>query len=336
MGTTEHDQMHSKEHWYTKPAKILTSWPVRLLGTSICLWLLLRNINVPGALSVLSHANLKLIVICLVATALVLFFSMAEWAVLVRSAVPVSWSKLSHAFFKSLAPAYVLPTGLGGDAVRIFDLSAETGTACATAASVVARLGSSSALMVWALFGSFALTGTVRNLAIIASGASVLAMALLWLLALLPGATAISLANFCKRISPKISRAIIRFASELKSLRANPQTLFLSFTLSMLGWGVQNLCLSVLAEAVGLNVPWYLFAVAVPFSLIATLAPFALNGYGLREGIIVAILVHAGLTATNAAAVALLVDLQLVPFILLSALLWLDKPQPSEPTNAPA
>lgn len=327
MGNDEYTEVQPRERWYKRLAHVLTSWPVRLVGTCICLWLLFRNINVADALRVLAHADLKLVVICLFATVFVLAFSMGEWAVLVRCAVPVSWSKLIYAFTKSLAPAYILPTGLGGDAVKIFDLSAETGTACATAASLVARLGSTSAMMVWALLGSFELDGTIRFWAIGASAVSVLAMVLLWVVTLLPSAAAIQLASWTKRLSPKISRAIIQFASELKCLGAKPQTLACSFCISMLGWGVQNLCLSVLALSVGLEVPWYLFATAVPFSLIATLAPFALNGYGLREGILVALLMHAGLTATNSAAVALLVDLQLAPFILISALMWLDTSQ---------
>jgi uncharacterized membrane protein YbhN (UPF0104 family) len=134
---------------------------------------------------------------------------------------------------------------------------------------------------------------------------------------------ALWLIGLTKQMSYRAPRAILRLAQELKELRANRNSIFLSMLISVIGWGVQNYTLSLLARAVGIHAPWYLFAMAVPFSLIATMAPFALNGYGLREGILVAILLKAGLTAANAAAVTLLVDLQMVPFIAFSALLWL-------------
>lgn len=305
--------------------QILTSWPVRLVGTMLCIWLLVRNIDVPGAFKVLSHANISLVLLCTVATGFVLLFSLAEWAVLIRSSVPISWRKLSHAFLKSIAPAYLLPTGLGGDAVRIYDLCGNMKPAAATAASVIARLGSSTALMIWALIGSFEMRGPFAIWAIAASAIAVFVMVLLWIMAMFPNAAAMMLVKITKRFHSRAPLAVLRFASELKELRANPTTLAVSLAMSLLGWGVQNLCLSVLARAVGLDVGWYVFAMAVPFSLIATLAPFALNGYGLREGILVGILVQTGITPTNAAAVALLVDLQMLPFILISALMWLDK-----------
>lgn len=312
----------------TKPAKTrlgavmstLSSWPVRLLGTGLCLWFLFAHIDVAQSLRVISHADLRLVAVAAVGTFLVLMCAMAEWAVLIRSATEVPWSKLNYSFWKSLAPGHLLPTGFGGDASRIYDMCGDTGAAAATAATFIGRLGSTSALMFWALLASIELHNT---LAIAASAVSLVVMLGMWLTGMAPNAVALWLVGLTRRMSYRAPRAILRLAQELKELRSNRNSIFLSMLISLVGWGVQNWTLSLLARAVGIAVPWYLFAMAVPFSLIATMAPFALNGYGLREGILVAILLKAGLTAANAAAVALLVDLQMVPFIAFSALMWL-------------
>jgi uncharacterized protein (TIRG00374 family) len=300
--------------------EVVTSWPVRLLGTALCLWLLFSTVDFRQSVKVLGHADGRMVAIAALGTFIVLMCSMAEWAVLIRSAAPVPWSKLNHSFWKSLAPTHLIPTGLGGDASRIYDMCGSTGTAAATAATFVGRLGSTSALLFWALLASIQFH---NSMAIVASAISLVIMFALWLGAMAPNAMAMAIVQLTRRFGTQAPRAVLRFASELKELRGKRKAIALSMCISLLGWGIQNWTLSLLAHAVGMTVPWYLFAIAVPFSLIATMAPFALNGYGLREGIMVAILVKAGLTATNAAAVALLVDLQMVPFIAISALMWL-------------
>lgn len=286
-------------------------------------------------MKVLSRADPNLVATAGFATVIVLLCAMAEWAVLIRSAAPVSWHKLNHAFWKSLAPTHLIPTGFGGDASRIYDMCGATGAAAATAATLVGRLGSTSALMFWALLASIQYSNFA---AVVASAFCLLIMLALWSAAMAPNAVAMSVAQFTRRFGNRAPRAVLRFAGELKELRANRGVIILSLCISTLGWGIQNWTLSLLAAAVGIHVPWYLFAIAVPFSLIATMAPFALNGYGLREGIVVAILVNAGLTTTSAAAVALLVDLQMIPFVAISALMWLpssQRPRPENCTTAP-
>jgi uncharacterized protein (TIRG00374 family) len=310
------------EPWYKTVLRVLSSWPVRLLGTGLCLYLLFRNIDVPQAMKVIGHADIRLVCVVAIGTLIVQLCSMAEWAVLIRSAAPVPWSELNYSFWKSLAPTHLIPTGFGGDASRIYDMCGSTGTAAATAATFVGRLGSTSALMFWALVASIEMR---NSLAIAASAVGLVVVFGMWLTALAPNAVAIRLIQWTKRLSYRAPRAVLGLAQELNDLRANRHSLALSLCISLVGWGIQNLTLSLLAHAVGLSVPWFLFAMAVPFSLIATMAPFALNGYGLREGILVAILLKAGLSATNAAAVALLVDLQMVPFIFISALMWLPR-----------
>ncbi|HET9050765.1 MAG TPA: hypothetical protein VFO60_03625, partial [Candidatus Dormibacteraeota bacterium] len=77
------------------------------------------------------------------------------------------------------------------------------------------------------------------------------------------------------------------------------------------------------ANAVGVDAGWQIFAVTIPVTLAATWLPVSANGIGLREGILVGLLVHAGAGSAQAAALSILVDLQMLPFALGGALLWM-------------
>jgi uncharacterized iron-regulated membrane protein len=87
-------------------------------------------------------------------------------------------------------------------------------------------------------------------------------------------------------------------------------------------WGFNLLALTAMAHAVGISTDPEVFALVIPISLLGTLAPFSVNGLGLREGILVGLLAHDGIGTTQAASVSLLVDLQMVPFAVAGAVIW--------------
>ena len=64
---------------------------------------------------------------------------------------------------------------------------------------------------------------------------------------------------------------------------------------------------------------------AVPAALTVTVLPVSINGLGLREGLLVALVLHAGGAPAQAAALAVLVDVQPVPFALAGGVLWLAR-----------
>jgi hypothetical protein len=88
------------------------------------------------------------------------------------------------------------------------------------------------------------------------------------------------------------------------------------------GWGFNLLALSVAARAIGVNLSWTVLAVCIPITLLVALAPFSINGLGLREGVLVALLSHSGVSVAHAGAISVLIDLQMIPFAVLGAVLW--------------
>jgi uncharacterized membrane protein YbhN (UPF0104 family) len=79
------------------------------------------------------------------------------------------------------------------------------------------------------------------------------------------------------------------------------------------------------ARAVGLTTPALSFYVIVPVSAFAALVPITLNGLGVREGILVGLLVAAGEAEARAGAFALLALLVTTSFAALGGLVYLAR-----------
>ena len=90
------------------------------------------------------------------------------------------------------------------------------------------------------------------------------------------------------------------------------------------------------ARAVGLETPALVFFLVVPASVIVALLPITLNGLGLREGVLVGLLVSAGAPAAGAGAFALLALLVTSSFALIGGIINpFSAPQRVETTRVP-
>ena len=70
-----------------------------------------------------------------------------------------------------------------------------------------------------------------------------------------------------------------------------------------------------------------MLAVALPASAALTLLPFTVNGLGVREGALIALLAKGGVSIANATAMTVFVDIQLLPLALIGAAAWVFRPQ---------
>jgi uncharacterized membrane protein YbhN (UPF0104 family) len=87
-----------------------------------------------------------------------------------------------------------------------------------------------------------------------------------------------------------------------------------------LGWGLNLLSMEVFSRALGYTVSWEVFALALPVALLATFIPISANGIGFREGLLVFLLVQFHVPVGIAVAMSIFVDLQMIPFAALGAL----------------
>ena len=219
-----------------------------------------------------------------------------------------------------------LPTSVGGDLVRGYYVSGgKDGMAASYAVLLVERAVGLILLL--------ALAGVAALVALLAGDAA-LPQRLLVAVALagLGGATAGALAFAWKGwrekiagwrwLGARISGMVGEFSRSLDLFRRNEtrrtRIVLYSLAVQLVGVIFHVAC----ARAVGLDTPVLVFFLIVPASIVVTMLPISLNGLGLREGVLVGLLVAYGAPAAQAGAFAVLALIVATLFALAGGLIY--------------
>jgi uncharacterized protein (TIRG00374 family) len=245
-----------------------------------------------------------------------------RWGTLVWSqGIHVGWLRLVGLYFVGSFFNLFLPTGLGGDAVKMYELSRDDGrTAEAISSVVVDRfvgLFVLFAMAVLALLGGYRLVGSEVLLAI----AGVF-LACLIALALLLQRTWIE--TWGRRLGLDRLLGRIRILRELyASVRLYRTVDLLRATAASVVW---NLMLIVgnylLGLAVGIDLSLYFYFLFIPIISVLLMLP-SIGGLGIREGAYVLLFSQVGVANSQALALAFAFDLYLLINGLVGALVYL-------------
>lgn len=286
--------------WQADPAKILTEWQ-RIVIPWLLLAVLLQVVGVG--------------------------ISAWKWCMLLRAqgyAVPYNWAV--RAYFMGQFFNNFLPTMIGGDAVRAYQLSQRIGQLTPAVASVfVERLTGFLALTV------IAVTSLLLSYSLLADAPRLLLGTLL--LGLAAGGVLL-LALFAAPITRLLTRLRLpdvagwrgkleSMAGQLSAYRQHSGTLARAVLLS---FGYQLVWISsnyAAALALGISAPFSFFTLMVPMSDIVGLAPIFLNSLGAREGTFVVFLGQIGVQDTRALALAFLIFIVRLVVSLIGGLLYL-------------
>lgn len=328
-------------------ATVSSPW-ARVVGTLGGIALLVHTVDWAGAGKSLSHADPKFMVAALGLTSLAVAASVVEWGVLLRTAPVTSgghrhsilaWRRLSSSYLQSLFFAQVVPAGVGGDAMRAVEMGKSVGHGRLFASLAASRMAGMLGMACWGLAGAILLRTWLGSG--IVAGAAVLAgvIMMIW------GGALISDRLVPRRLLASGIWAVRKTVTGLHSLaegfasyRSHPHAVAQCLLVGAAGWGVNLLALDLAAKAIGVDLSWTVLAIAIPLTLLAALAPFSVNGLGVREGVLIGLLTHAGVSSGHAGALSLLIDLQMVPFAILGAFLWMRhrrKVHPIAPTLGP-
>jgi uncharacterized protein (TIRG00374 family) len=308
------------------PPAVLRSTPVRAVGTALGLLLLVRAVNVPAAARQLVEVHPGWIAAGIALTGLSIALGMLSWAVLLRGSCPrLECRALVSLYLRALFVGQLLPGGVGGDAVRVVETGRRTGTGRALAAVVGGRLAGALGIALWGAVAALTMRDRLDDRVgyLPAAVAAALTLALLLVLA-----TLLCSDSLLRRLDGgggllrRVASRVRPFTGTFDGYAHHPRLLLASLGAGVVSWGVNLLALTALAHAVGVGTNPEVFALVIPISLLGTLAPFSVNGLGLREGILVTLLAHDGIGTTQAASVSLLVDLQVVPFAVAGAVIW--------------
>jgi glycosyltransferase 2 family protein len=318
---------------------VLGSKWLRIAGTLIGVTLLLHSVDMGKAGRSLMGADWRWASLALVLTAIALLASVFEWGVLLRSSAGLgvgrslahstdrqhhhlfSWGRLSSSYLQSLFFAQMLPAGVGGDAMRTVEMGKVVGHGKILASLAGSRMAGTMGMAFWGLAAAVLLRGWIGVGSLIGACVFAAVMVLAWMAAL--AADRIVGRRFLERSSRAFLRTLHSFAQTFSGYRRHPHAIVQCIVVGAAGWGVNILALDIFARSIGVEVSWTVFAVAIPVTLVATLTPFSVNGLGIREGVLVGMLTHAGVSMGHAAAIAVLVDVQMLPFGILGAALWM-------------
>lgn len=202
----------------------------------------------------------------------------------------------------------LLPTSVGGDAVRAIYLNAGSDRKVLSLLSVLLdRLSGLLVLLAVACIAAMvcpiALPLWVKlSVAGAATAATVGLLCVPWLAA----RTADEFADSKHRHVSRIGRLARSLQDALGVYRGRPQLILSSTLLSMAVQCSSVVQVGLLGLALGLDVPWSVYGVAAPMVALLTLLPISLNGMGVREAGMAIFLAPAGVPVSTALALAFL------------------------------
>ena len=288
----------------------LTRLVLTLVITGLALAYLLSKIDLSETWDVLSHASLGWYLLAVAIMAGTVWPMAWRWQrLLLAQSIPDRLAWLVRAYFVAYTAGQILPTSIGGDAMRIFETSRRhpgktgpvTGTvllerALGGAATVtLAAVGFALAVgsydigpYIWVELG-FVLATVVLGILLFSRRARRL---LAWFVPLLRKVR-------LERITRSVYEAIHAY-------RDKPRLLVGVFALTVVVQAVRVLAIWAAAKAVGVDLSPRVYYVMGPLLFLVLLVPFTINGIAVRESFFVSFLGGLGVDADRAFATGFL------------------------------
>ena len=281
-----------------------------LILTAAAVVYLVWKIELSTTLDVLAETDLAWFVVAALIMTLTVPVNAARWGWLLRAhGIEERLPWLTRAYFVAYAAGQVLPTSLGGDAVRVVDtVRRHPGRTAVVTGTVVLERGLGGAATL--LLGAIGFVLSVGRYDVSAylwlEGAFVLGT-----LALLFVFFARSARPLLRRLQPLLARARLdgplrAFYEGIHSYRGRPRLLAAVFGVTLVVQAVRVLAIWASAEAVGIDLSVRVYYVMGPLLFVVMLVPFTLNGLAVREAFFVSFLGSLGVGADLAFAAGFL------------------------------
>lgn len=297
---------------------------VRVAVTLLALTIFVHSVNLGSAVAAFAHLRWQWALLSLALAALSVLASILEWGALLRGAGKMlGWRYLGGWYMKGLFINQVLPAGVGSDAIRAVRVGKVAGHAPVIASLVGSRMAGTLGMALWGLLGAVIMHNVFRVPGLIGFACFTGVMIVCWTLAL--GAERVFARLVGKDPTELGWRVHLRrtgpFLRSLANYKGTPGALSCSIAAGGLGWGLNLVSMEAFSRALGYTISWQVFAIALPIALLVTFIPISANGIGIREGILVFLLVQFHVPLGVAAAMSIFVDFQLLPFAAMGAAL---------------
>jgi len=219
----------------------------------------------------------------------------------------VAW--LTRAYFVSYTAGQILPTAVGGDAVRILEVSRRHPGRTVTNTAIVLLergLGGAATVLLGAVGFVLAIGRYDVGAYLWVEGAFVLGTVVLGFLFFARSAR--PLLARCAPIARalRLEAPMRAFYEGVHAYRSRPRLLLGVFALTLCVQAVRILAIWATAKAVGIDESPRLYFVMGPLFFLVLLVPFTLNGFAVREAFFVSFLGGVGVDADTAFAAGFL------------------------------
>jgi uncharacterized protein (TIRG00374 family) len=280
---------------------------LKILVSLILIAVILRSVDLNALWEVVYHANPWYLLATLVVVMAGVLLRAYRWQILIHDqGVDASLRELSALWFVSFLFTNLLPSGIGGDAVKMYELSRSTGRGAEAVSSVlVDRFMGLFALQAIGL-GALAFAWRLVPIEIVLLTVGVFGSSLLVAWAV----SSRRLWNALSRWVPFMDRllAIKAVNSLVSSLQSYSRVALsqsfgvgVAFNVLLIGMNV------LIGTALGADVPLAYYLIFVPITSIVLILPISFAGLGVREGTYIFLFSHAGLAQEVALSLALLV-----------------------------
>jgi len=275
-----------------------------LVITGLAVAYLLSQIDLSQTWEILSNASVGWFLLAVAIMAVTVLPMAWRWQrLLLAQAIPDRLAWLVRAYFVAYTAGQILPTSIGGDAMRIFETSrrhpGKTGPVTGTVLLERALGGAATVTLAAVGFalaiGSYDIGPYIWVEAAFVVGTVVLAVVLFSRRARRPLARLVPLLRWLRieRIARSVYEAIHAY-------RDRPRLLAGVFALTVAVQAVRVLAIWAAARSVGVDLSPRVYYVMGPLLFLVLLVPFTINGIAVRESFFVSFLGGLGVDADRA------------------------------------
>jgi glycosyltransferase 2 family protein len=294
-----------------------------IVSLSLLAWILSRA-SLREIFGAVASASMPLLLAAYLIDFVGCLTSVTRWRLLIRTQTPPPWRFLLQSYFVAAFFNNFLPSTVGGDASRAYDCYRVSGGSGQAASSVVVDrlLG----LLVLVLFALIALPLATRLTDHLPELRLELGLGVLGLfgviLAIFFGSAGSGWHRLFARLPTRLVQTLALVWRAFASYRGQWRPLLKAFALSVLLQANVVLSFVLIARALHLEVPPQSFFLIVPLATFVTMLPVSINGIGLRENALGAMLAWYGVPAADAVALAWLVYLSSLLFGLIGGVVY--------------
>ena len=279
-----------------------------VVSAALLIWIL-HDINLSDIFASLRAASMSIFALALSLCLIGFYVSVHRWLVLLRAqGMNASIPFLLQSFTVSLFFNNLLPSTVGGDAVRIYDSwKAGLDKTRSVAVIFVDRFLGLVALMLCALVALLLSTPFVSRLPSLYVWVPLITTGMLlgvWLMFMPPQRLYDWVLGRKQRCPRKLHAILDKVITALTAFRGKTPALTKALGLSLLLQVAFVIQYYLVAEALAVSMPFYSYFFTIPLATIVMLIPVSINGIGIREMTFVYFFSTFGVEKADAIAIA--------------------------------